>query len=79
MNKYEFKAWVKSKKKSYWIYLGVIATFVLIAIISLLVAMYMTGYTLASWIAEFYPILVITLSIVIIIIVAVVLAKLRKR
>lgn len=78
MSKYDLIAWAKSKKKGYWIFLGFIAFFIILAIVCALVAMHLCGYSLASWINEFYPILVIVLSFILVIGAGIGLMKMRK-
>lgn len=78
MNKYDLIAWAKSKKKGYWIFLGFIAFFIILAIVCALIAMHLCGYSLASWINEFYPILVIIGASILVIGAGIGLMKMRK-
>lgn len=79
MNKYEIKAWFKSKSKKYWVLTGIIGAFIILALISSVVAMYMTGYTLISWFAKFGWIVLIVLGIIAIIALGLLFIKMRKR
>lgn len=79
MNKYEIKAWFKSKSKKYWVLTGIIGAFIILALISSIVAMYMTGYTLISWFAKFGWIVLIVLGIIAIIALGLLFIKMRKR
>lgn len=79
MNKYELKAWAKSKKKSYWWFLGGITAFIIIALVAGIIGMYASGYTLISWFSKFYAPVVIVLAVVIIVVLYITLSKLRKK
>lgn len=75
----KLKMWLASISKKTWIYVGCIAGFIALAIACLLVWMHMSGYTLASWMAKFWPTLVVALAIIIAIVLFVVYLKMKKR
>lgn len=79
MNKYKFKAWVKSKNKSYWVFTGVITFFIILAIAALFIAMHMCGYTFTTWMAKFYPWVIVVGCVLALLIIAYVLYKLRRK
>lgn len=79
MNKYQFKAWAKSKKKSYWWFVGGITAFVIIALVCGVIGMYASGYTLISWFSKFYAPFVIIGAVVILVVIYILLRKLRKK
>lgn len=78
MNKYEIKAWIKSKSKRYWILTGIIAGFILIGIIAAIVAMYMSGYTIISWFAQFGWMVLICVAIVALVLLGFFFIKFRR-
>lgn len=79
MNKYELKAWAKSKNKKYWVFTGIIAVFILIALICGVVAMYMSGYTIISWFAKFGWICLIVLALGVVIGLGIYFISLREK
>lgn len=78
MNKYEIKAWIKSKNKKYWILTGIIAGFILIGIIAGIIAMYMSGYTFISWFAKFGWLVFIVLALIGVVITGFIFIKFRR-
>lgn len=68
MGFHEFKEKIKSVKKSTWIFWGIMITFVIIGIALGIVAMYLCGYTLLSWLENFYPWVILIAAILLAII-----------
>ena len=70
---------LKSVKKSTWIFWSIMLAFIVLAIVLGIIAMYLCGYTLITWISQFYPWLIFGIAILIIIIVSVVYWKYRRK
>ena len=75
----KLKMWLASINKRTWAFVGAIAGFVILALAGLFVWMHMCGYTLISWLAKFWPTLVVVLAVVIAIVLLVVYFKMKKR
>lgn len=75
----KLKMWLASISKKTWIYVGCISGFVVLAITCLFIWMHLCGYTLASWLAKFWPTVVVLLAVVIAIALIVVFFKMKKR
>lgn len=61
------------------IYIIVMTSFILVGVICGIIAMYMCGYTLASWLAKFYPWLIIGFLTIAIIAIGVYIMAVRKK
>lgn len=74
-----FRMWFSSISKKTWIYVGCISGFLVLAVACLFVWMHLCGYTLASWLAKFWPTLVIIGAVALVVVLAVLLLKMKKR
>lgn len=75
----KFRFWLSNVQKKTWIFVGIIAGFVALAIAALIVWMHLCGYTIASWLSKFWPTLTIIGSLALAGLLAFILFKLRKR
>ena len=79
MNRYELKAWAKSKSKGFWWFIGGMSVFLVIAITCGIIAMYMSGYTFISWMAQFGWLVLIVAVIILIVILGIIYLKFREK
>ena len=78
MEKYEIKARLKAVKKSTWIFLSIMTLFVIAAIVLILVAMHLSGYSLIAWLGKFGGWVILVLSALFLLIMAFAFYKFRK-
>ena len=78
MNKYDLRAWAKTKSKKYWILTGIIIAFVILGVVAAIVAIYSCGYTLITWFKKFGWICLIVVSVVAVLVCGILLIKARK-
>lgn len=76
--KIDLKNKIKTTPKKKWIIIGGFVLVFIVIIACLLVAMYMSGYTLASWMAQFYPWVIMTVAVLFVIIFTILFFKSRK-
>lgn len=77
--KIDLKNKIKTTPKKTWIILGGVILVIIIIITCLLVAMHLCGYTLSEWLAQYYPWVIMTTAIAVVIILSIVFFKMRKR
>lgn len=81
-NKRLFFVKLKEKLKSVslktWIFVGIIAAFVILAVVLILVAMHVNGYTLAGFISAFWPWIVLIVTLLLVLILTYIFYKLKK-
>ena len=78
MEKYEIKARLKAVKKSTWVFLSIMTFFVVLAIVLILVAMHLSGYSLIAWLGKFGGWIILVLSVVLLLVLAFAFYKFRK-
>ena len=61
------------------IYLIVMTSFLMLGVISGIIAMHLCGYTLASWLAKFYPWLIIGILLIAILAIGAYIMMVRKK
>ena len=74
----KIKMWLSTIQRKTWIFAGVIAGFVVLAVACLLIWMHLCGYTLAEWFAKYWPTLAVLGALVLMGAFALVFYKLRK-
>ena len=79
MKMLKFKMWLASISKATWIYVIVIAALIAVAIACLAVWMHICGYTLASWLGKYWPILTLAAVTVVAVALFLIFLGMRKR
>lgn len=78
MEKYEIKDRLKAVKKSTWVFLSIMTFFFVLAIVLILVAMHLSGYSLIAWLGKFGGWVILVLSVVLLLVLAFAFYKFRK-
>ena len=55
MKSWKIRERLASVGKKTWIYIGIVAAFVVLAVVCLFVWMRLCGYTLSEWLAKYWP------------------------
>lgn len=72
------KLFIKSIKPHTWFFIGGITLFMIIGLICGIIAIYSCGYDLASWLAKFYPWVIISFSFIIAIVCSIIFLNYLK-
>lgn len=74
----DLKNKIKTTSKKKWLVIGGFALIFIIIIACLLIAMYLCGYSLSTWIAKFYPWVIMSIAVLFVIIFTIIFFKARK-
>lgn len=78
MKMIRFRMWLASIDRRTWAYIAVIAGFIAVAVACLFVWMHFSGYSFAEWLERYWHILALAAAVLIAIIMAYFLAKMKR-